>query len=57
MHIVPTNEEVTEYLDDIRREDVVTLRGYLMSIRGDESWYWRSSLSRTDRSNGAREVV
>jgi len=31
--------------------------GYLISIRGEDGWHWRSSLSRTDSGDGACEVV
>jgi hypothetical protein len=57
MHILPANEEVEDLLDQICRGDVVTLRGYLVAVQAGDGWRWRSSLSRTDRGDGACEVV
>ena len=57
MHILPANEEVETRLDQICNGDIVTLRGYLVAIQAGNGWHWRSSLSRTDRGDGACEVV
>ncbi|MGH7455022.1 MAG: hypothetical protein ACRENG_26945 [bacterium] len=57
MHILPANEEVENLLDQINSGDIVTLRGYLVAIRAGDDWNWRSSMSRTDRGDGACEVV
>ncbi len=57
MHILPANEEVDNLLDQICAGDIVTLRGYLVSVQAGNGWHWRSSLSRTDRGDGSCEVV
>jgi hypothetical protein len=57
MHIVPANEEVAEALDNVRRGDIIALQGYLIAVRANDGWHWRSSLSRTDSGDGACEVV
>jgi hypothetical protein len=57
MHILPANEEVENLLDQICSGDIVTLRGYLVAAQADDGWHWRSSLSRTDRGDGACEVI
>jgi hypothetical protein len=57
MHIVPANEAVEEALGSIRRGQIIGLTGYLIAVRSDDGWHWRSSLSRTDSGDGACEVV
>jgi len=57
MHILPANEDIENLLDQICSGDIVTLRGYLVAIQAGDGWNWRSSLSRTDRGDGACEVV
>lgn len=57
MHIVPANEAVEETLGSIRRGQIIGLKGYLIAVRSDDGWHWRSSLSRTDSGDGACEVV
>jgi hypothetical protein len=57
MHMIPADEAVEEVLDDLHQGDVISFSGYLVNIRADDGFRWRSSLSRTDDGNGACEVV
>jgi len=38
MHIIPSTKDVAASLDDIRRGDIIILRGYLISLRGNDGW-------------------
>lgn len=57
MHMVPADARVANALADIDADDVVRLDGWLIRIDRDDGWHWQSSLTRTDRGNGACELV
>lgn len=57
MHMIPANAAVAQKLEEVRPGHIVRLRGYLVAIRADDGWQWRSSLSRTDTGNGACELM
>jgi hypothetical protein len=57
MHMIPANDEVDDALGDLHRGDVISFSGYLVEVRADDGWHWRSSTTRTDEGNGACEVV
>ena len=38
-------------------QQVITLHGYLVEVRANDGWHWRSSLTRNDTGNGACELV
>jgi len=57
MHIIPANEQVEDELDNILVGEIILLEGQLVSIKADDGWKWKSSLSREDTGGGACEVV
>ncbi len=57
MHMIPANDDIAATLLRARRGDIVTLKGKLVEVSGDNQWTWRSSLSRTDSGQGACELV
>ena len=57
MHMVPANDSVARQLKKIKKEQLIALSGYLIEIRADDGWYWRSSLTRDDTGPGACELV
>ncbi|MBU0473443.1 MAG: hypothetical protein KKF62_04715 [Bacteroidetes bacterium] len=58
MHIISSNDEVKNQLDDIIVGEIIYLKGYLVSVMSPkDGWHWKSSLSRNDTGNGACEVV
>jgi hypothetical protein len=56
-HVIPANPQVKSRITAIRSGEVVRLYGYLVEIRGDDGWRWRSSLSRGDTGSGACELM
>lgn len=57
-HPIPANDQVRRQLASLKVGSLVRMRGYLVearSPRGGEPW--RSSLSRTDRGDGACEII
>jgi len=57
MHLIPANREIDERIRDAGEGDVVSFRGYLVRIDGENGWSWTSSLRRDDTGAGACEVV
>ena len=57
MHIIYANEQVENELDNLLVGEIILLEGYLVSVKADDGWKWKSSLSRDDTGNGACEVV
>lgn len=57
-HIIPSNKLVELKLEDVKKHDVVELRGQLVKItdQEDKQWFWKSSTSRTDTGDGACEL-
>lgn len=56
-HIIPLNNTVKNTLRKVKKGDTVQMLGWLVYCKG-EDWTWGpSSLVRTDRGNGACEIV
>lgn len=55
MHIVPANPEIAQQIKQVKRGDLVRLKGELVEIK-DQDLVWRSSLTPTDIGDGACEV-
>jgi len=56
MHMVPANQWVLKKLKEVRRGDLVRLKGFLVDIDADSGFYWRTSLRRDDTGNGSCEL-
>lgn len=56
VHLVHSNQEILDKLKKIRRNDYVSIEGYLIEAIFPNG-PWRSSLSRTDTGNGACEIL
>lgn len=57
MHMIPATAEVRRELLRARPGSLIRVIGWLVEVRGDDGWTWRSSLTRRDRGDGACEVV
>jgi len=57
MHMLPQDESVTLALKEVRKGDIVNIKGYLVNVKAGDGWHWNSSLSRTDTGSGACEIV
>ena len=57
MHMIPASREVSAALHGIKRGQVVQIEGYLVDVRHKDGWRWLTSTSRTDRGNGACEIL
>lgn len=57
VHLIPANENVWKMLAGVRRGEVATFDGYLVSASDANGWIWNSSLSRKDTGAGACELM
>lgn len=57
MHMIPATDPVRRRLLAARAGQVITLRGQLVRVDGDDGWHWVSSLSRADTGDGSCEVI
>ncbi|MEI7474975.1 MAG: hypothetical protein WCK67_09380 [bacterium] len=58
-HIIPADSNIKNALKSVDRGQMVLLDGYLVNVNGlvnGDKVVWNSSLSRTDRGNGACEL-
>lgn len=56
-HLIPASLAVADRLKSVRSGQIVHLSGYLVDVRRDDGWRWRSSLSREDTGAGACELI
>jgi hypothetical protein len=57
MHIIPANAEIEETLGKLYKGCIIEMKGYLVSVKGNDGWHWQSSLRRDDTGGGACELV
>ena len=57
MHLIPATKTVERKIRALREGQVVSVRGYLVEVKGDGGFTWRSSLTREDTGNGACELI
>jgi hypothetical protein len=57
MHLIPASPLLEKRLKSIKKGHIVEIKGYLVNVRAPDGWYWNSSLTRTDWSNGACELM
>jgi hypothetical protein len=57
MHMIPATREIEARLDRLRPGQLVSVRGFLVDVRGPNGFVWNTSLSRSDTGDGSCEVV
>jgi hypothetical protein len=57
MHMIPATREIEAQLDRLRPGQLVSVRGFLVDVRGPNGFVWNTSLSRSDTGDGSCEVV
>ena len=55
MHIIPANPKIAQQIKQVKRGDLVQLKGELVEVR-DKDLVWKSSLTPTDTGDGACEL-
>ncbi len=56
MHMIPANPWVRKKLKEIRKGNVVRLKGKLVDVDADSGFHWRTSMRRDDTGNGSCEI-
>ncbi len=60
MHMIPSNLEIAKKLKQVKKDDQVTISGWLVhasDLKGNGTYNWKSSTTREDTGNGACEVI
>jgi hypothetical protein len=57
MHFIPATPEVENKLRQIRDNDEIKFKGYLVRVEAADGWRWTSSTTRNDTGGGACEVI
>jgi hypothetical protein len=57
MHFIPATPEVGKKLRQIRDNDEIKFKGYLVRVDAADGWRWISSTTRNDTGDGACELV
>lgn len=57
MHLIPANDEVLRVMHDVRRGEIIRLKGYLVNITREDGWHWNTSQTRNDSGAGACELI
>ncbi len=57
MHIIPADYLMRRKILKVKREDIVTMTGYLVRADRPDGFEWISSLTREDTGNGACEIM
>ena len=60
MHMIPSNLEIAKKLKQVKKDDQVTISGWLVHasyLKGNGTYNWKSSTTREDTGNGACEVI
>ncbi|MEX2516172.1 MAG: hypothetical protein WD572_04550 [Gammaproteobacteria bacterium] len=57
MHMIPANDQIRRTLQEVRENQIVRLRGYLVNVDNASGWRWRTSTTRTDTGSGACEII
>lgn len=57
VHLIPADAAVARDLRRVDAGQTIALRGYLVELRADDGWQWRSSLRRDDTGDGSCELM
>lgn len=56
VHLIAANKNIQSKIDDVRKNNVVRIKGKLVNVRG-ENFIWNTSLTRKDSGAGACELL
>lgn len=56
MHMVPANDWVRTKLSQVRKGDILQIKGFLIDVDAESGFFWRTSLRRDDTGNGSCEI-
>jgi hypothetical protein len=57
VHIIPKDEIIEAQLGDVYKGSLIELKGYLVEVKTEDGWYWKSSLRRDDTAGGSCELL
>lgn len=57
LHLIPQDDLIAKVVGQLRVGDLIHLKGYLVRVDARDGGEWRSSTTRSDKNNGACEVM
>ncbi len=57
LHIIPVHPSLVTRLAALRSGELISLSGYLVEVRTEDGWTWRSSTSFNDAGSGSTEIL
>ena len=57
MHIIPSNDVIESFLNEVKIGNVVRISGNLVDVHGPGNWEWKTSVKRDDKGDGSSEIV
>lgn len=57
VHLIPKDESVLKTLKKVKPGQIVSMQGYLVQISQENGWLWKTSVTRSDKGNGACELM
>lgn len=57
VHVIPANAEVEATLSTLKKDDLVSMKGKLVSVTDEHGRYWMTSMRRSDTGAGACEML
>ncbi len=57
MHLIAANDQIKREIAKARKGQIISLKGYLIEVTGQNGWHWRSSLTRNDSGDGSCELI
>lgn len=56
-HIIPANDNIENIISDMKKGEIIELRGYLANVLDENKRFFKSSLTRNDTKGGSCEVM
>jgi len=56
VHIIPKDETVENKLDKVYEGSLIEMKGYLVEVKTEDGWHWKSSMKRDDTGGGSCEL-
>ena len=55
-HVIAANSAVAHVMSSLRTGQIVSMKGWLVNVTGQDGFHWDTSIRRDDTGNGACEV-
>ncbi len=56
VHIIPKDDSIKDKIDELYKGSLIEMKGFLVEVKAEKGWRWKSSLTRDDTGGGACEL-